>query len=203
MNLARIGNKYLADSEPWKTAKTEMARTATILNLSLQIVANLAIVCEPFLPFSAKKIYSFLLAEKFDWEKLGSFDLLPAGHQLGTAELLFEKIEDEAIARQVENFTQPGRPTSRSHTRPSQSRKRFFSTISANWISVWEQYWSAKRYRKRTNCCGSCSTTVSANAPSSLELQPITPIPGNWWANRSALLPTWNRENCGAFSPRG
>jgi methionyl-tRNA synthetase len=104
MNLARIGNKYLADSEPWKTAKTDMARTATILNLSLQIVANLAIVCEPFLPFSAKKIYSFLLAEKFDWEKMGSFDLLPAGHQLGTAELLFEKIEDEAIARQVEKL---------------------------------------------------------------------------------------------------
>lgn len=104
MNLARIGNKYLADTEPWKTAKTDSVRTATILNLSLQIVANLAIVCEPFLPFSTKKIYSFIHAVKFDWEKLGSFDLLPIGHELGKAELLFEKIEDETIEKQVEKL---------------------------------------------------------------------------------------------------
>lgn len=104
MNLARIGNKYLADTEPWKTARTDSARTATILNLSLQIVANLAIVCEPFLPFSTKKIYAFIHAKKFDWEKLGSFDLLPEGHELGKAELLFEKIEDETIEKQVEKL---------------------------------------------------------------------------------------------------
>ena len=104
MNLARIGNKYLADTEPWKTAKTDMSRTGTILNLSLQMVANLAIVSEPFLPFSAKKIYSFINADKFDWEKLGSFELLPEGHELGKAELLFEKIEDEAIDKQVEKL---------------------------------------------------------------------------------------------------
>ncbi|WP_436417761.1 methionine--tRNA ligase [Petrimonas sulfuriphila] len=104
MNLARIGNKYLADTEPWKTAKTDSERTATILNLSLQIVANLAIVCEPFLPFSTKKIYAFIHAKKFDWEKLGSFDLLPEGHELGKAELLFEKIEDETIEKQVEKL---------------------------------------------------------------------------------------------------
>ena len=104
MNLARIGNKYLADTEPWKTAKTDSVRTATILNLSLQIVANLAIVCEPFLPFSTKKIYAFIHAMKFDWEKLGSFDLLPEGHELGKAELLFEKIEDETIEKQVEKL---------------------------------------------------------------------------------------------------
>lgn len=104
MNLARIGNKYLADTEPWKTAKTDMSRTGTILNLSLQMVANLAIVCEPFLPFSAKKIYSFINANKFDWEKLGGFDLLPEGHELGKAELLFEKIEDETIDKQVEKL---------------------------------------------------------------------------------------------------
>lgn len=104
MNLARIGNKYLADTEPWKTAKTDMSRTATILNLSLQIVANLSIVCEPFLPFSAKKIHSFIHAGKFDWEKLGSFDLLPERHELGKAELLFEKIEDETIEKQVEKL---------------------------------------------------------------------------------------------------
>lgn len=104
MNLARIGNKYLADTEPWKTAKTDSARTATILNLSLQIIANLAIVCEPFLPFSTKKIYSFIRAKKFDWEKLGSFDLLPEGHELGKAELLFDKIDDETIEKQVEKL---------------------------------------------------------------------------------------------------
>ncbi len=104
MNLARIGNKYLADTEPWKTAKDDKVRTATILNVSLQIVANLAIVCEPFLPFSAKKIYSFIHADKFDWEQLGSFDLLPKGHELGKSELLFEKIDDETIEKQVEKL---------------------------------------------------------------------------------------------------
>lgn len=104
MNLARIGNKYLADTEPWKTAKTDMNRTATILNLSLQMVANLAIVCEPFLPFSAKKIYSFINTDKFDWEQLGNFNLLPEGHELGKAELLFEKIEDEVIEKQVQKL---------------------------------------------------------------------------------------------------
>lgn len=104
MNLARIGNKYLADSEPWKTAKTDMERTATILNLSLQLVANLAIVCEPFLPHSTKKIYSFIHSEKLDWQRLGSFDLLQAGHELGKAELLFEKIEDETIEKQVQKL---------------------------------------------------------------------------------------------------
>ena len=101
MNLARIGNKYLADTEPWKTAKTDMERTATILNISLQIVANLAIVCEPFLPSSSQKIYTFIQSAKFDWEKLGSFDLLTEGHELGKPELLFEKIEDETIDKQV------------------------------------------------------------------------------------------------------
>ncbi len=104
MNLARIGNKYLADTEPWKVAKTDMERTATILNLSLQIVANLAIAFEPFIPFSTKKIYQFLNIDKFEWNKLVSFDLLPEGHQLGNAELLFEKIEDETIEIQVQKL---------------------------------------------------------------------------------------------------
>lgn len=104
MNLARIGNKYLADTEPWKTAKSDMSRTATILNLSLQMVANLAIVCEPFLPFSTQKIYSFLNSGKFEWEQLGSFDLLPEGHELGQTELLFEKIEDETIEKQIQKL---------------------------------------------------------------------------------------------------
>ncbi len=104
MNLARIGNKYLADSEPWKTAKNDMERTATILHIALQITANLSIVCEPFLPFSAEKLRTFLQTEKLPWEQLGRFDLLPEGHQLGKTELLFEKIEDATIEQQVQKL---------------------------------------------------------------------------------------------------
>jgi methionyl-tRNA synthetase len=104
MNLARIGNKYLADTEPWKLAKTDMERVGTILNLSLQIAANLAIAFEPFLPFSAKKLRDMLGMDDFLWENLGRTDLLKAGHQLSTPELLFEKIEDEAIEAQIQKL---------------------------------------------------------------------------------------------------
>jgi len=104
MNLARIGNKYLADAEPWKTAKTDMERTATILNTALQITANLSIVFEPFLPFSTVKLRTFLQVEGLLWEQMGAFDLLPEGHKLGKAELLFEKIEDEVIEQQVQKL---------------------------------------------------------------------------------------------------
>ena len=104
MNLARIGNKYLADTEPWKIAKTDLVRTGTILNLSLQIVANLAIAFEPFIPFSTEKIYKFLNIDKLEWDRLVSFDLLTEGHSLGKAELLFEKIEDETIEQQVQKL---------------------------------------------------------------------------------------------------
>ncbi|NDW12166.1 methionine--tRNA ligase [Bacteroides sp. 214] len=104
MNLARIGNKYLADTEPWKLAKTDMARVATILNISMQLVANLAIAFEPFLPFSSKKLREMLNMESFDWANLGRTDLLAAGHVLNAAELLFEKIEDEIINAQVQKL---------------------------------------------------------------------------------------------------
>lgn len=104
MNLARIGNKYLADTEPWKTSKTDMERTATILNISLQITANLAIVFAPFLPFSVAKIKEFLHIDELSWDQLGNMDLLHAGHELGKSELLFEKIEDEAIEQQVQKL---------------------------------------------------------------------------------------------------
>ena len=104
MNLARIGNKYLADTEPWKIAKTDMDRVATILNISLQLVANLAIAFEPFLPFSSEKLRNMLNMDSFDWATLGSTDLLPAGHQLATPELLFEKIEDSVIEAQVQKL---------------------------------------------------------------------------------------------------
>ncbi|MDD2474696.1 MAG: methionine--tRNA ligase [Dysgonamonadaceae bacterium] len=104
MNLARIGNKYLADTEPWRVAKTDIPRTATILNIALQITANLAIVFEPFLPFSVKKIKQFINIEGLSWDQLGNMDLLAVGHELGKSELLFEKIEDEAIEQQVQKL---------------------------------------------------------------------------------------------------
>ncbi len=104
MNLARIGNKYLADTEPWKLAKTDLGRVATILNIALQLVANLAIAFEPFLPFSSARLRGMLNMESFDWEQLGRTDLLAAGHALNKAELLFEKIEDDAIQAQVEKL---------------------------------------------------------------------------------------------------
>lgn len=104
MNLARIGNKYLADTEPWKLAKTDMARVETILNLALQITANLSIVFAPFLPMSTTKLLGMLQTEAFDWEQIGSIDLLVAGHQLGQAELLFDKIDDETIDAQIKKL---------------------------------------------------------------------------------------------------
>lgn len=104
MNLARIGNKYLADTEPWKVAKTDMDRVATILNLSLQIAANLAIAFEPFLPFSSGKLRNMLGMEEFKWENLGRIDLLTENTQTAKPELLFEKIEDEAIEAQVQKL---------------------------------------------------------------------------------------------------
>lgn len=104
MNLARIGNKYLADTEPWKLAKTDMERVETILHLSLQIAANLAIAFEPFLPFSSAKLRQMLNMPTFNWADLGKTDLLQAGNQLGTPELLFEKIEDTTIEHQVQKL---------------------------------------------------------------------------------------------------
>ena len=105
MNLARIGNKYLADTEPWKLAKTDIERTATVLNLSLQIAANLAIAFEPFLPFSSEKLKAMLqLDSTIGWDDLGRIDLLPQGHALGEISLLFEKIEDEAIQAQLDRL---------------------------------------------------------------------------------------------------
>ncbi|MBO7231565.1 MAG: methionine--tRNA ligase [Bacteroidales bacterium] len=104
MNLARIGNKYLADTEPWKLAKTDMNRVATIMNISLQIAANLAIAFDPFLPFSAAKLRNMLNIDSFTWESLGSTDLLAEGHALQAAELLFEKIEDATIDAQIQRL---------------------------------------------------------------------------------------------------
>lgn len=104
MNLARIGNKYLADTEPWKVAKSDMTRVATILNLSLQIAANIAIAFEPFLPFSSEKLRLMLAMDSFSWNDLGRTDILPDNHKLGDIELLFEKIDDDAINAQIKRL---------------------------------------------------------------------------------------------------
>ena len=104
MNFARIGNKYLADTEPWKLIKTDPERVKTILNIALQITANTAIAIEPFMPFSAEKMLKMLAVEKFSWEQMGSMELIAAGHTIGEAVLLFEKIEDDVIQAQLDKL---------------------------------------------------------------------------------------------------
>ncbi|MBQ5914240.1 MAG: methionine--tRNA ligase subunit beta, partial [Alistipes sp.] len=104
MNFARIGNKYLADTEPWKVVKTDPERVKTILNIALQITANVAVAIEPFMPFSSEKILNMLNINKLDWESLGSMSLLEAGHVIGKPVLLFEKIEDDVIEAQLKRL---------------------------------------------------------------------------------------------------
>ena len=104
MNFARIGNKYLADTEPWKVIKSDPERVKTILNVALQITANVAVAIEPFMPFSSEKILKMLNINKLNWESLGSMSLLEAGHQIGKPELLFEKIEDDVIDAQLKRL---------------------------------------------------------------------------------------------------
>ncbi len=104
MNIARLGNKYLQETEPWKLAKTDMARVETILNVALQICANIAIAFEPFLPFMSKKLVKMLGIESLSWEMLGSTSILANGAEIGAAELLFEKIEDDAIQAQIDRL---------------------------------------------------------------------------------------------------
>ncbi|MBE6204719.1 MAG: methionine--tRNA ligase [Rikenellaceae bacterium] len=104
MSVARIGNKYLADTEPWKVVKSDPERVKTILNIALQITANITIAIEPFMPFSAEKILKMLAIEKLGWDNLGSMSLIAAGHQIGEPSLLFEKIEDDVIEKQLKRL---------------------------------------------------------------------------------------------------
>lgn len=101
MNVARLGNKYLADTEPWKLIKTDPERVATIMNIALEITANLSVLFEPFLPFAAEKIRKMLNIERIEWANAGSINLIAAGHATGSPELLFDKIEDEVIEAQL------------------------------------------------------------------------------------------------------
>ena len=104
MNIARLGNKYLQETEPWKLAKTDMTRVETILNVALQICANIAVAFEPFLPFMSEKLVKMLGIEKLDWNTLGASDILAAGAEIAPAELLFEKIEDATIQAQIDRL---------------------------------------------------------------------------------------------------
>lgn len=104
INVARLGNKYLAEEEPWKTIKTDEERVKTVLNVSLQIASNLAILALPFLPFTAEKLFTMLNQDQKDWDQAGRSDLLPVGHQLGEAQLLFEKITDEQVQFQLDKL---------------------------------------------------------------------------------------------------
>lgn len=136
MNLARIGNKYLADTEPWKLAKTDMGRVATILNIALQLVANLAIAFEPFLPFSSEKLRKMLNMQSFEWEQLGRTDLLEAGHELNKAELLFEKIEDDTIQAQVDKLLATKKANEEANYKANPIKPVIPLKTLRNWISV-------------------------------------------------------------------
>ncbi len=122
MNLARIGNKYLADTEPWKLAKTDMSRVETIMHISLQLVANLAIAFEPFLPFSSQTLREMINMESFNWADLGRTDLLPAGHKINKPSLLFEKIDDETIEAQVQKLLDTKRANEEANYRAKEIR---------------------------------------------------------------------------------
>ena len=113
MNLARLGNKYLTDNEPWKVIKTDPARVRTVMNLSLQLAANLAILAEPFLPFTATKIKNMLKMGNYGWQEAGKADLLLSETEIGNATLLFEKIEDAAIDKQLEKLANSRKETER------------------------------------------------------------------------------------------
>lgn len=136
MNLARIGNKYLADTEPWKLAKTDMGRVATILNIALQLVANLAIAFEPFLPFSSEKLRKMLNMQSFEWEQLGRTDLLEAGHELNKAELLFERSRTIPSRLRWTSCWLPRKPMRKPITRLIPSSRSFLLKTLRNWISV-------------------------------------------------------------------
>jgi len=128
MNVARLGNKYLADEEPWKTIKTDEERTKTVLFVSLQIAASLAVLCEPFLPFTSNKLKSILCHSELDsestWKDVSTKDiLLPSGHQIGKAKLLFSKIEDEQVQKQLEKLAATKKANEVMNTTPEPQKE--------------------------------------------------------------------------------
>ena len=120
MNLARLGNKYLADAEPWKLIKTDEERVKTILNVGLQVVANLAILSQPFLPFSSEKLFGMLNLEILEWDQAGKDNLVALGHQLNEADLLFDKIEDDAVERQINRLMESKHANELANRKPEE-----------------------------------------------------------------------------------
>ena len=142
MNLARLGNKYLADAEPWKVIKTDPERVKTIMNIALQITANLTIICEPFLPFSMEKLRRLINLGDLKWELAGIKVLLVIGHTINKAELLFDKIEDEDISRQIDKLlaTKKANEQASSVTTPGKDPVTFddFSRIDIRTATILE-----------------------------------------------------------------
>jgi len=142
MSLARLGNKYLADAEPWKVIKTDPERVKTIMNIALQITANLTIICEPFLPFSMGKLRRLINLDERNWQFAGNIDLLTPGHMISKPELLFEKIEDEEITRQVDKLlaTKKANVESSATTTPGKDPVTFddFSRIDIRTATILE-----------------------------------------------------------------
>ena len=124
MNLARLGNKYLTETEPWKLFKEDSERTATVLNVALQICANLAILCAPFLPFTADKIHSMLNLPAKGWKDAGGADILESGYQLAQPELLFDKIEDATIEAQVNKLLETKRQNELNAWQPASVKEK-------------------------------------------------------------------------------
>ena len=137
MNLARLGNKYLADAEPWKLISTDEERVKTILNVGLQITSNLAILAQPFLPFSSQKLFGMLNMEAQDWDRAGKSGLLPVGHQLNVPALLFEKIEDSAIEAQIKKLMNSKTANAQAAMVPDEAKQNIsFDQFSAMDIRI-------------------------------------------------------------------
>jgi methionyl-tRNA synthetase len=151
MDMARLGNKYLADMEPWKVVKSDPERVKTIMNIALQITANLTIVFEPFLPFTMEKLRGLMNLNKFVWQELGRTNLIEAGHKINTPELLFEIIEDDAIQAQVISCWQQKRPMNLNRQRSVRQRKTLFTRISLKWTSALEPLSLPKKWLKPKN----------------------------------------------------
>lgn len=150
MNLARLGNKYLADTEPWKLIKTDEARVKTILNICLQIAGDLSTLTEPFIPFSASKLRDFLNIAPIAWNRMGD-EVVPAGHRLNEPGLLFEKIEDEQIQRQIDKLLATKKANEMANAQVKPAKEIFRSMILLNWIYVPEKSLLPKRWRRRRN----------------------------------------------------
>src|SRR5690606_4972294 len=146
------GNKYLADSEPWKLIKTDEERVKTVLNVSLQLAANLAILAQPFLPHTAKRMFTMLNISDRNWADAGSTALLTPGHQLGEAQLLFEKITDEQVDAQLAKLSKAKETTVPPVREVPEAKVISFLRTLCGWISGQVEYLQLRRWPRPKNC---------------------------------------------------